>query len=93
MTRDVRPILLKIAAHESVQTLMAGRMLNESSLVAKRVATIFAHAVEMGLVFSVAAVRVFTVLVESVADVAFRDGFVFQDSHRILDAGFFSFLA
>lgn len=45
---------------------MARRVLHEPRLVAERVAAVLPHAVEVGLVLPVAAVRVLAVLVEPV---------------------------
>ena len=62
--RNVGAVLLEVPAHKRVQPIVAGRVLHESGLVAETVAAVFAHAVEVGLVFAVAAVWVLTVFVE-----------------------------
>lgn len=64
-TWHVGSILLKITAHKSVQTLVPCRMLNETCLVAKRITTVLAHAMEMSLMLPVTAVRVPAIFVES----------------------------
>jgi len=61
----VGTILLEITAHQGVQPLVPRGMLHEAGLVAKRVTAILAHAVEVSLMLSVAAVRVPAVFVES----------------------------
>lgn len=61
----VRSVLLKIAAHQGVQSLVSGGVLNETRLVAERVAAVLSHAMEMGLMFPVTAMGVPAVLVES----------------------------
>lgn len=60
----VRPVLLEIATHQGVQTLVPRCVLHETRLVAERVAAVLSHAVEVGLVLPVAAVRVPAVFVE-----------------------------
>lgn len=73
--------------------LVSGRVLHESGLVAETVTAVLAHAVEMGLVFPVTAVRVMAVLVEPEPQVSFGNRFVLKDSHRVLDPGFPHFRA
>lgn len=64
VARHVGAELLEVAAHERVQALVARGVLHEARLVAERVAAVLPHAVEVRLVFPVAAVRVLAVLVE-----------------------------
>lgn len=66
---------------------MSGRVLYESGLVTETVTAVLAHAVEMGLVLPVAAVRVVAVLVEPEPQVALRHGLVLEYAHGVLDAG------
>jgi len=65
---------------------VSGRVLHESGLVAETVTAVLAHAVEVRLVFSVAAMRVMAVLVEPKPEVSLGNGFVLEDAHRVLDA-------
>lgn len=71
----------------SNKPLVSGRVLHESGLVAETVTAVLAHAVEMRLVFPVAAVRVMAVLVEPVPQVSLGDRLVLEYAHRVLDAG------
>lgn len=66
---------------------MSGRVLYESGLVAKTVTAVLSHAMEMGLVLSVATVRVVAVLVEPEPQVSFRHGLVLEYAHGVLDTG------
>lgn len=70
--RHVCPVLLEIAAHQGVETLVPRRVLNETRLVAERVAAVLTHAVEVRLMLPVTAVGIPAVLVESEPE-KFRD--------------------
>lgn len=69
-TRHVGPVLLEIATHQGVEPLVSRRVLDETSFVAERVATVLTHAVEMRLVFPVTAVGIPAVLVESEPEIS-----------------------
>jgi len=62
-------------------------VLHESGLVAETVTAVLTHAVEMGLVFSVAAVRVMAVLVEPETQITLGNRLVLEYAHGVLDAG------
>lgn len=83
-TRHVGPVLLEIATHQGVEPLVSRRVLDETSFVAERVATVLTHAVEMRLVFPVTAVGIPAVLVESEPNVSFRHRFVLEHPHGVM---------
>lgn len=60
---------------------MTGSVLHETSLVAKTVTAIRPHAMKMGLVFSVTALRILAIFVEPETNVAVWNGFVLKESH------------
>ena len=72
--KDIELAILPAASHASeplelvtaqrVQPLVPRRVLHESRLVAEPVVAVLAHAVEVGLVLPVVAVRELTVLVK-----------------------------
>lgn len=64
-TWHVGSILLEITSHQGIEPLVPRSMLHKTSLVAERIATILAHTVEVSLMFSIAAMIVPAVLVES----------------------------
>jgi hypothetical protein len=57
--------LQEISAHQGVQPLVTGRVLNKARLITETIAACGAHTMEMRLVFPIAALSVLTVLVES----------------------------
>ena len=59
------PEPLELLAAQRVQPLVPRRVLHEARLVAEPVVAVLPHAVEVGLVLSVVAVREVTVFVES----------------------------
>lgn len=61
----VRSELLKVVAHQLIETLMSSCVLHKASLIAEAVEAIFATAVKMRLVVSVAAVWEVAILIES----------------------------
>lgn len=69
-TRHVRSVLLEIATHQGVETLVSRRVLDETSFVAERVPAVLTHAVEMRLMFPVTAVGIPAILVESEPEIS-----------------------
>lgn len=62
--RHIGAILLEVATHQGVQALVSCGMLHETRFVAERIAAVLAHAVEVSLMLSVAAMRIPAILVE-----------------------------
>lgn len=63
--RYIRSVLLKVAAHQGVQSFVASSVLYEAGFVAERVSAVLTHAVEVRLVLPVAAVGIPAVFVEA----------------------------
>lgn len=61
----VRPELFEIVAHQLIEALVAGCVLNETCLVAERVKAIFSTAMEMGLMIAISAVGKVAILIKS----------------------------
>jgi len=66
---------------QRVKSLVTGCVLYKSGLVAEPVVTILAHAVEVGLVLAVVAVRELAILVEPESHVALRNRFILEHPH------------
>lgn len=61
----VRSELLEVVAHQLIESLVPGGMLNETRFVTKRVEAIFPNAVEVTLMVAIAAVRKVAVLIKA----------------------------
>jgi hypothetical protein len=66
----VRPKLLKVVAHQLVESFVSSGMLNKSRFITKAVEAIFSTAMEVALVVSIAAAWEVAVLVEAKLQVA-----------------------
>lgn len=79
--------LLEITAHQLVQALVSGGVLDEPRLVAEAVEAIIAQAMKVALVVAIPAHHELTVLVEAKFQIASRNGLVFgkvTDTLRII---------
>jgi len=78
------PEPLELVPAQGVQPLVPGCVLHKPSLVTESIVAILPHAVEVGLMLPVVAVRKLTVLVEPVSHVPLWDWFIFEHPHRVL---------
>lgn len=64
---DIASKLIEVVSHQRIEALVACGVLHEARFIAERVAARLAHAVKVGLMFSIAATGVTTVLIETIS--------------------------